>query len=304
MKVASWLGVGIGFALLSAAPRASAQGYNVWTPEEQEDRIGAEFDWFNTAQANGNSRNIFTWDITAQVLLNPTIYLDVDVPFSYASVPPDESRFLFGNPLLGAHWADSVAGHVSIFAGAMVGIPLTPGADLAGVMAGERIGSIRGYAGLARFAPRTMPIVVRTGFELIFAPFYVKIDFTPTVLTPLSREPLADKFPNKDNEFGLRPDLGIATGQTVVLMDQSNEFGLRADFGLMGGLRLQESFVLSNAEDHAQFALEPFIGYEGEIEKGFFGRLGFLVALDDKAGFGFGAGKDKLARLTLGYKFF
>jgi hypothetical protein len=146
--------------------------------------------------------------------------------------------------------------------------------------------------------------VIRTGFSLIFAPFYVKIDFIPTILTPLGREPLAVNFPNKDNEFGLRPDLGIATGQTVVLMDQSNEFGLRADFGLTGGLRLQESFVLTNAEDRVQFAVEPFIGYEGEIEKGFFARLSLLTALDDKAGFGFGPGKDKLARLTLGYKFF
>jgi hypothetical protein len=304
LKVASWLGVSIGLALLGAAPRASAQGYNVFTPEEQEDRVGAEFDWLNAAQPNGISRNIFTWDITAQVLINPTIYILVDVPFSYASVPPSESKFLFGNPLIGAHWADSIAGHVSLFAGAMVGIPLTAGADLASIVAAERIGSIRGYAGLARFAPRTLPIVVRAGFELIFAPFYMKVDFLPTVLAPLGSEPSAATLPNKDNEFGLRPDLGIATGQTVVLMDQGNEFGLRADFGLLGGLRLQESFVLSNAEDRVQFALEPFIGYEGEIEKGFFGRLGFLVALDNKAGFGFGAGKDKLARLTLGYKFF
>lgn len=301
MKVASWLGVGIGLALLSAAPRASAEG---WTPEEQEDRIGLTFDWLNASQPNGAPRNIFTWDITAQVLINPTIYVLVDVPLAYASVPPDESKFLFGNPMLGAHWADRFGGYVGVFAGATVGIPVTASADLVSIVAAERIGSIRGYAGLARFAPRTFPIVIRAGFSLIFAPFYVKVDFIPSILTPLSREPSAVNLPNKDNEFGIRPDLGIATGQTVVLMDQGNEFGLRADFGLTGGLRLQESFVLTNAEDRVQFALEPFIGYEGEIEKGFFGRLSFLVALDDKAGFGFGAGKDKLARLTLGYKFF
>jgi hypothetical protein len=302
LKVWSLLAVGVGLSLLSATQSAAAQDYETWTPEEQEDRLGVEFNWLNTGRADGTHSNILTWDAFVQVMFNPTLFAVADVPWTYVAVPPN-SKFLFGNPMIGLQWADSFADrHVGIFAGAMIGIPVHANPDAEGFVAAERAASIRAYDGFGRFSPRSLPIVIRTGTRLIFAPFFVRIEITPTIFGPLTPNAVPPDLPKVGEEFGLRSDFALQTGSTLVMLDQSNEFGIRASFGLYGGLRFQENFILSGADDIVQLAVEPFIGYEAE-KRGFIGRLGFLVALDGQAGFGFDAGKDRLARLMVGYKF-
>ena len=303
MKVRSLLFVGAFLSLVSVSTVAAAQGYRMWRPEEQEDRIGAQIDWLNTGNPQGNNNNIVTFDLFAQVEFNPTLFAVADVPMAVVSPPPDAAQFVFGNPLLGLQWADGIVSHLSLFIGAQIAIPVNANPALDRFVAAERAGSIRAYEGLARFSPRSLPIVIRTGTRLIFAPFYVRIEATPTIFAPLSPNAEALKLPPVGEEFGVRSDFGLQNGATVVMLDQINEFGLRADFGLYGGFRLQENFVLTGADDFLQFGLEPFIGYEPE-KKGFIGRLSFLMGLDSQAGFAFDTGKVRTARLMLGYKFF
>jgi hypothetical protein len=304
LKVRSLLSVGAFLSLLSVTHAAAAQGYSMWIPEEQEDRIGAQIEWLNTSNTKGDSsNNIVTFDLFAQVEFNPTLFAVADVPMAVVSVPPDAPQFLFGNPLLGLQWADSIVSHVSLFIGAQIAIPVNSNPSLEGFLNAERAGSIRAYEGLGRFSPRSLPIVIRTGTRLIFAPFYFRIEVTPSIFAPLNPNAEALELPKVGEEFGVRSDFGLQTGSTVVMLDQINDVGIRADFGLYGGLRIQESFVLSGADDIVQFAVEPFIGYEPE-KKGFIGRLGLLLGLDPQAGFAFDTGKVRTARLTLGYKFF
>jgi hypothetical protein len=303
LKVASLLGVGAFLSLLSATQVAAAQGYDYWTPEEQEDRIGIEFDWMNTGRPGGGTSNIVTADAFIQVEFNPTLFAVADVPMAFVSAPPDTDQFVFGNPLLGLQWADGIVPQVSLYVGGMIGSPVNANPSQAGFLAAERAGSIRAYEGLARFSPRSLPIVVRVGTRLIFSPVYFRIEFAPSIFGPLTPNGEAIKLPDVGEEFGVRSDFGLQTGSTVVLMDQINEVGLRAEFGLYGGVRVQESFVLTGADDVIQFAFEPFIGFEAD-KKGLIARLGLLMALDSQAGFAFDEGKDRALRLTLGYKFF
>ncbi len=79
-------------------------------------------------------------------------------------------------------------------------------------------------------------------------------------------------------------------------LEHAGELEVRAPFGLGGGLRFQAVFLLTdglsgNGADHAQTAVEPFVGYEPP-GAGFFARLGMLVAIDPPLGYGFE--KDKL----------
>jgi hypothetical protein len=192
---------------------------------------------------------------------------------------------------------------MTLFVSAMIGIPVNSNPNLEAFMTAERAGSIRAYGDLARFSPRSLPIVARVGTRLIFAPVFFRIEFAPSIFGPLNPNSPTLELPKVGDDFGVRKDFGLQTGSTVVLLDQSNEIGLRSDFGLYGGVRVQEYFVLTGADDVFQMAVEPFIGYEAE-RKGFCVRAGLLVALDGQAGFGFNVGKDRAARFTLAYKFF
>lgn len=89
-------------------------------------------------------------------------------------------------------------------------------------------------------------------------------------------------------------------GNAEFVLEQGNEAEYRLDFGLGGGLRIQEAFTLTDV-DLVQVATELFVAYTPEKE-GFYGRLGFLVALDNTAGFGFDRNKLAALRLTAGYQ--
>jgi hypothetical protein len=274
----------LGLSLLGAASAANAQEGPDFVPESQENRIGLELDWLNTGGPLGRHFNIVTWDLTAQLRITPRLFIDVDVPWAYASIPGYTSRGLFGNPLLGLHFADSISDRVSFYIGGGLGIPVHGSADPFDPLdqtfdVASYVASIRAYAGLARFAPSLFPMFFRGGLEILSAPLFARIDLTQSILIALHRYV-----------------------DTSVLLDLGGEFGLRARFGLLGGLRLQGNFVLTDARDHAQLAMEPFIGYESN-GPGVFVRAGLLFALDETAGFGFDSGKLRTGRFSIGGKF-
>src|SRR5262249_39249149 len=153
-----------------------------------------------------------------------------DVPWTYVSVPP-ASKFLFGNPLLGLQWADTVVEHLSLFFGGMIGIPVHASPDAEGFLAAERASSVRAYQGYGRFSPRSLPIVIRTGFRLIFAPVFFRFEATPTIFGPLNPNAKPPDLPKVGDEFGVRSDFKLQNGSALVLLDQINDIGVRAEFG-------------------------------------------------------------------------
>ena len=90
---------------------------------------------------------------------------------------------------------------------------------------------------------------------------------------------------------------------TIVTLDQGTSAGVRASFGLIAGLRLQESFFLTRADDHVQVAIEPFVGHESPRKPGLIARYGLLMPLDAAEGFAFDKGKLLTHRFSVGAKF-
>ncbi len=90
---------------------------------------------------------------------------------------------------------------------------------------------------------------------------------------------------------------------TIVTLDQGTNAGIRTSFGLIAGLRLQETFILTTADDHVQTALEPFVGYESPNKVGLIARYGLLMPLDGSQGFAFDQGKLLTNRFSIGAKF-
>lgn len=279
MKIARWLGLGIGLALLGATSVAAAQERREFTPESQENRIGIEFDWLHT-QPPGPfdlTINTLTWDLFAQIRVSRHLLLDIDVPWAIVSLPPLRDRGVFGNPVLGLHYAADISTHWSWFIGGALTIPVN--ADPDDPTYANSAAGIRAYSGLYRFTPRRFPLIFRIGAEVSAAPFFARFDLVPTFY------------------------IGLNNGTDGLLMvDQGNELGLRARNGFLGGLRLQGNFVLTDTNDHAQLAMEPFLGYEAN-GAGLFVRFGVLFALDQNAGFGFDHGKDAITRFSIGGKF-
>jgi hypothetical protein len=278
LKIARWLGLGMGLALLGATSVAAAQERREFTPESQESRIGLEFDWLHTEPPGPfDPINTFTWDLFAQIRVSRRLFLDFDIPWALVSLPPLRERGVFGNPVLGLHYAADISAHWSWFIGGALTIPVN--ADPDNPVYASSAAGIRAYSGLYRFAPGLFPLIFRVGLEVSSAPFFARFDLVPTTY------------------------IGINNGNRSLLMvDQGNELGLRARKGFLGGLRLQANFVLTDTNDHAQFAMEPFLGYEAN-GPGLFVRFGVLFALDQNAGFGFDHGKDAIARFSIGGKF-
>jgi hypothetical protein len=276
LKNTRWLGLGIGLSLLLATSAVAAQDRE-FVLESLENRVGMEIDWLHTVQLGG-SINIVTWDLTVQIGVTPNLFIDVDVPWAFASYPGSRDRGVFGNPLIGLHYAAALSRSVGFFAGGFLGIPVNADPSVAGIFTDELVKRIRADAGRARFEPRAFPLGFRGGIEISSAPFFARFDLAPTFLA------------------------GLGGNDTVVVLDQGNEVGFRARRGYLGGVRLQTNFILTNAADRAQFALEPFVGYEAAFS-GLFLRFGLLVALDEELGFGLDRGKNAIGRFLIGGKF-
>jgi hypothetical protein len=282
LKIARWLGFGMGLALLGVTSAAAAQERYDWMPEMQESRIGIELDWLHTRTFGDATPalNIVTWDLTAQIGVTPRLFLDFDIPWAFVSIPTllraNVERGVFGNPVIGLHYDKDISQTLSYYIGGGLAIPVN--ADPADPGFAASILPVRAEFGSYRFAPRLFPAFFKAGLEVVAPPFFGRFDIAPIVSIGLNHN---------------------TPGQIVI--DQGNDLGLRARGGFLGGLRLQANFVLSDAADHVQLALEPFIGYEAN-GPGLFVRFGVLIALDERDGFGLNTGKVATARFAIGGK--
>ena len=252
-------------------------------PESMQNRVGLQFDWFNSSPSGGGSVNVLTWDLVAQIGVTENIYLDADIPWSYTGASDflfNFSKAVFGLPSIGAHFAARTSSMSAFFVGLSIGIPVQGSLSSAGFTAASTAASLRGYQEAYRFVPNQFPLRFRGGFELTARPFYLQIDLAPSFLISI----------NSDQN-------------TIVTLDQGTNAGVRSSFGLIAGLRFQETFFLTSAKDHVQTALEPFIGYESPSKVGLTARYGLLMPLDGVQGFAFDTRKLLTNRFSVGAKF-
>jgi hypothetical protein len=246
-----------------------------------QNRVGLQLDWFNSSPSGSSAINSLTWDLVAQIGVTENLFLDADVPWSYTGA----SRFglseaVFGLPSIGVHLAARTSSTSAFFVGTSIGIPVQGDLSNDAFVAASFAASLRGYQDAYRFLPNQLPLRFRGGFELQARPFYLQIDLAPSFLIAVDR--------NQD---------------TIVTLDHGTNAGVRTSFGLIAGVRFQESFFLTQAKDHAQTALEPFIGYESPSKVGLIARYGLLMPLDGLAGFAFDEGKLFTNRFSIGAKF-
>lgn len=249
--------IGAPCSLAWAEERRAHGGY---TPEAEQSRIGVEMDFLHTSGERLPS-NVLASDLVAQIGVTRHVFIDADVSAAFIGSRGD-SAGLFGNPMIGAHYAGRFDRRTSGFVGLRVGIPLAGASqpDFADQLAWYATTS-RAWNDPYRFLPRVVPIVARAGLEVDLAPAFLRFALSP----------------------GLLPDLG---GGIIAYTDAAATVGLRARFGLEGGLRGQGTFVIAIADDHAQTAIEPFIGYTTPERVGLYARYGLLVPLDEPLGIG------------------
>ncbi len=246
-----------------------------------QNRVGLQFDWFNSSPSGAGAINVLTWDLVAQIGVTENIFLDADVPWSYTGASQfGFSAAVFGLPSIGAHFAARVSSTSAFFVGLSIGIPIQGSLDNDAFAAAALAASLRGYQEAYRFVPNQFPLRFRGGFELTARPFYLQIDLAPSFLISID-----------------------SNQSTIVTLDQGTNAGVRTSFGLIAGLRLQESFFLTSANDQVQTALEPFIGYESPSKVGLIARYGLLMPLDGAQGFAFDTGKLLTNRFSIGAKF-
>jgi hypothetical protein len=248
-----------------------------------QNRVGLEFDWFNSSPSGSGSLNALTWDLVAQIGVTEHIFLDADIPWSYTGASQlgfSLSEAVFGLPSIGAHFAARASSTSAFFVGLSIGIPVQGSLSNDAFLAAALAGTLRGYQELYRFLPNQFPLRFRGGFELEAKPFYLQADLAPSFLIAIDSDQ-----------------------STIVTLDQGTNAGVRTSFGLIAGLRLQESFFLTETNDHVQTALEPFIGYESPSKVGLIARYGLLMPLDGVEGFAFDEGKLLTNRFSVGAKF-
>jgi hypothetical protein len=269
-------------ALLFPAPSLAAADPPAWTPVAQESRVGVEIDWLHRPYRNGTS-NAVTWDLLAQIGVTRNVFLDADVSWAYAVDRPDSSalgyvgvpvhaKALFGVPTVGAHYGARIGPHFSFFAGLALGLPVLGAPSPEAASAQQEAAATRAHQDRHRFIPLHMPVLLRGGVEIRAGLFFARIDVAPGFLIGVGACPGSPEYSG--------PPAGCGAPRDVIYLDQGNDLGVRAPFGLLGGVRVQESFLLTEGRDRARVAVEPFIGYESPRRIGIVARYGLLVTLD------------------------
>jgi hypothetical protein len=276
------LGALMGALFFTAAAPAEAQ----WVPKSMGNRLGGEFDYWGT-----DFSDVLTWGFVGQIELTDTVYLDVELPWTYASYEfgfggRGEDAFFLGNPTVGVHYADKVHRKVGFFAGGTLSVSPLINPDGETVLGAYLASAERAYFDMYRTFPEFMFIRPRVGVEVqIIQPLYFRADLAPVIWIPIG-----DDF-----------------DEVQFVVDQGNEIEARADVGVGGGLRVQQVIIATDLlsstgrrDDRVQLAMEPYFVYEPD--EGFFARLGLLVALDEPGGFGFDRGKVATLRVAMGGK--
>jgi hypothetical protein len=227
------------------------------------------------------------------------VFLDLDLPWAIVAPGPEfnkdvDTRFAFGNPTVGVHWANLLSNKLAMHAGGTVTVPTLvnvcdplrdPGC-VDSSYARYNGTYTRAFADVQRFLPEYIFSRVRTGVDLRALPvLYYRAELASTIAIPLGRRLDAVEY----------------------FMEIHNEIEARASFGIGGGLHLQAVFSTNQEEnrddritysDTVQFAAEPFVSYDPG--RGFYARVGCLIALDEPLGFGFDRGGMASIRVTLG----
>lgn len=236
-----------------------------------QSRVGLEFDWLNLTR-DGTTLNALTWDLRAQIRILPNLFLDGEISWAYLGIDADVTTVRGGAPYsnvpsVGAHYAGLVSRDIGLFAGLAIGLPVTG----EGGPAQSTLRLVRGYQDAYRFSSQQVPLILRMGGELQRSLFFLQAALAPSFLFSFSS-------PKCDVNLGV--PCTSSGNPSVIYLDTSVAAGLRARFGLEGGVRLQATFILTSADDHAQAAIEPFIGYTSPSKVGVFARYGLLMMLD------------------------
>jgi hypothetical protein len=241
-----------------------------------------------------------------QIKVFDWLYVDADIPVAYGSVsrtteqlsnlavPPDladqtTTKFAIGNPTLGAHYAGMLSKDFAFFGGLTVSIPILqePDTNVSQEEYEKELLPItqnalgRVFFDTQRLLTGYLPLRARGGVEIRILPFL-----------------------HYRGDAGLMFAIPTGDGGAQPIIEQSNEIEVRANIGIGGGIRFQEAFTvrLKVPDDKAHTAAEPFIGFE-PAGLPFYGRVGYLVALDEVLGFGLSQGKIATLRVAAGGKF-
>ncbi len=271
-------------SLLLFAPSGFAEPVPV--PEAMQNRAGLDFEYYNRpASTNAVGRNVFVWEARLQMELTRSLFVDASLPWAYDQplakagervrapiTPPNDpaGRALLGVPAVGLHYAARMDPTLGYFVGFRLGVPVSATPSEEKEVALEAAAAVRGNQDRYRFSTRRVPLLLAGGVELFEGPLFARVDLAPSIHIRLKTDCPA----------------GIVTGDcaapmVAIYLDQSTTLGVRHPIGIQGGLRVQESFVLTEAADHMQFAVEPFFGYVSPSRVGAFARVGVLFAVDN-----------------------
>lgn len=279
--------LGLVLSAISFAFSAPAEADD-WTPKRQGNRIGGEIDWW-PYENPGDRRtyHVASLGVVGQFGIARNLYIDFDAPFALLSAPGDDYATL-GNPSVGVHWAKTFTDTVSVFAGGSLTMatqvidrvdndPDTFEAFYTRAAAS----SMRAYADIHRFSSSYFFMRGIGGVELHPIP----VLYYRGELALLLAIPVGDIVP--DTEF---------------VIEVHNEIEFRSRKGIGGGLHIQSVLFATdiNANENAQSALEPYFVYEPV--RGFYARVGTLVALDRPLGFGLDRGRLFVIKASLGGK--
>jgi hypothetical protein len=272
----------LSLSLASAGAASAAE----WVPKAMGNRVVNEVDWWPTSY-----KHTVAMGIAAQIRLAQGMFLDLDIP--WAIVAPGYSdgsiaSFAFGNPTVGVHWASLLSDKLAMHAGGTLTVATLVNArngttsDHSASVTRSYGASTRAYADFHRFANEYIFFRGRAGVELRILPV---LYYRPELVTMLAI-PIAKRI--DDVEY---------------FVEIHNEIELRSKSGVGGGLHLQAVFNTNQADnlyhtDTAQLAVEPYLFYDPG--RGFYARVGCLVALDEPLGFGFDEYGMASIRVTLG----
>ena len=255
-----------------------------WTPRYASSRAGLEYDVYVGSEA----ASLMTWDLGFQLAFGEeeTFTFGATLPFGYVR----DFGAVIGNPVISLLGGGKVHEQVGLWGGLRIAIPTLPSADLLGgdtanLLSKLALSQLRAGTELHRFFPLSVPVRLPFGGEFQLHPLvYLRVEIDPTLF-----------FPTQSG------------GANSVVMDQINELEVLSPIGLGGGIRLQESFILTDATDRAQVGLEPFISYEppseGDYAVPVYARLGLMMALDSPRGFASDTNKVATLRFAVGAKF-
>jgi hypothetical protein len=272
-------------SLLAAASTARAD--HALVSQYEDSRVGLAAEIWPTSDFG-----LATMSIEGQLAVTRNIAFDFGFPNWSFGGANGKGYGDFGGVTFGAHGVGHVDRDIVLWGGFAMSIPTTwKNPNLTQFTFDVLSAETRADFDLGRVVPELMTVKFPLGAEMKFDFIYLRPSLAIPIYVPVG-------------------DASGPGSSVSVAMELAGEVEARHPSGFGGGLRLQAFFLLTNDNlasggDHAQAALEPFVGYEAPPGRGAapFARLGLLLALDTPLGFGFD--KDKLAAIDIkaGVKF-